>query len=113
LAELRSLLQKDERVNLFAISVDKPEESREFAQKIAADGQGEVKFSMLSDPDHKVIDGYGLRDPAYAGQKFDGIPRPSVYVLDKTGRVNWRIVEEDFHHRPDNQVIRAALEPLK
>jgi len=67
----------------------------------------------LSDPDHKVIDGYGLRDPAYAGQKFDGIPRPSVYVLDKTGRVRWKIVEENFHHRPDNEVIRAALEPLK
>ena len=113
MAGLRTLLQKDDGVNLFAISVDKPEESRDFIRKIAADGQGEISFPMLSDPDHKVIDGYGLRDPAYAGQKQDGIPRPSVYVLDKTGHVRWMIVEEDFHHRPDNQMIRAALEPLK
>jgi len=113
LAELRSLLNNDEGVKLYAISVDKPAESRDFAQKIAADGKGEINFQMLSDPTHRVIDAYGLRDPGYAGQKFEGIPRPSVYVLDKTGRVAWAKVEENFQQRPTNQEIRAAFEPLK
>jgi len=112
-AELRSLLNKDEPVRLYAISVDKPEESREFAQKIAADGKGEINFQMLADPSHRVIDAYGLRDPAYAGQKFEGIPHPSVYIIDKSGRVAWAKVEDDFKQRPGNQEIRTAFEPLK
>lgn len=100
-------------MGLYAISVDKPEESRDFAEKIAADGAGVLAFHLLSDPDHRVIDAYGLRDPTYAGQKFDGIPRPAVYVLDKTGRVAWSRVEEDYRQRPTTQEIRAALDALK
>lgn len=100
-------------MHLYAISVDKPAESRDFAQKIAADGKGDITFSMLSDPGHRVIDAYGLRDPAYAGQKFEGVPRPAVYVLDKVGRVAWATVEEDFKQRPTNQDMRAAIEAVK
>ena len=98
---------------MYAISVDKPEESRDFAERIAADGQGAVAFHLLSDPDHRVIDAYGLRDPAYTGQKFEGIPRPAVYVLDKSGRVAWAMVEENYRQRPTNHEIRAALDALK
>ena len=93
--------------------MDKPEESRDFAKKIVADGAGAITLHFLSDPDHRVIDAYGLRDPAYAGQKFDGIPRPAVYVLDKSGHVTWCRVEEDYRQRPTNQEIRAALDALK
>ena len=113
MAELRQLLQKDEPVRLYTISVDEPEENREFAQKIAADGKGEIAFQMLSDPAHRVIDAYGLRDPAYNGQKFEGIPHPSAYVIDKAGRVAWAQVEEVFMHRQRNGEIRAAFEPLE
>jgi peroxiredoxin len=98
---------------LYAVSVDKPEESRGFAERIAADGRGAITFPLLSDPDHRVIDAYGLRDPAYAGQKFEGVPRPAVYVLDKSGRVAWARVEDDYRQRPTNQEIRAALDALR
>lgn len=64
---------------------------------------------MLSDPDHRVIDGYGLRDPAYTAQKFDGIPYPAVYVIDKTGRVAWAKVETDYKQRPRDEAIRSAV----
>ena len=67
---------------------------------------------MLSDPAHKVIDAYGLHDPAYDGTKFDGIPHPTVYVIDKNGRVAWAKVETDYKVRPSNTDIRAALESL-
>ena len=100
-------------MRLYVVSTDKPEQSRDFAAKIAADGKGGIAFPLLSDPDHRVIDGYGLRDPAYTGQKFEGIPRPSVYVIDKAGRVAWAKVEEDYKQRPTNQEIRAALDGLK
>lgn len=106
-------MRGEESVRVYALSMDKPDQSRDFAQKIAADGRGEIRFPLLSDPEHRVIDGYGLRDPAYAGQQFDGIPRPSVYVIDKAGRVAWAKVEEDYTQRPTNQEIRAALDALK
>jgi len=35
----------------------------------------------LSDPGHKIIDAYGLHDPAYDGKRFDGIPHPAAGSL--------------------------------
>ena len=112
LSELRSLLKADEQVRVLAVSVDDHEKTKQLIDKIAADGNGAVNFTMLSDPGHKVIDTYGLHDPAYDGTKFDGIPHPTVYVIDKNGRVAWSKVETDYKVRPSNADIRAALEAL-
>jgi len=113
LAGLRTFLKQDENVKLIAISVDRPDVSKNFAEKIASDGKGRVNFPILSDPDHKIIDAYGLRDPAYEGQKVYGIPHPAVYVIDKQGKVVWAKIESDYKQRPTNEEIRAALDSLK
>ena len=113
MAGLRTLLKKDEKVKLFAISVDPPDVSTTFAEKIASDGKGAISFPILSDPAHKIIDAYGLLDPAYAGQKVYGIPHPAVYVIDKQGKVAWTKIETDYKQRPSNQEIRAELDSLK
>jgi peroxiredoxin len=110
---LRTLLKERENVKLYAISVDPADVSKDFAKKIATDGNGEVNFPILSDPEHKIIDAYGLRDPAYEGQKIYGIPHPAVYVIDKAGKVAWAKVESNYRERPTNQEIRAALQALK
>ena len=106
-------MKKNENVKLFAISVDPPDVSKTFAEKIASDGKGAINFPLLSDPDHKIIDAYGLRDPAYNGQKVEGIPHPAVYVIDKQGKVAWARIESDYKQRPTNEEIRAALDRLK
>jgi len=106
-------LKKNESVKLFAISVDPPDVSKRFVDKIASDGKGAINFPLLSDPEHKTIDAYGLRDPAYNGQKVEGIPHPAVYVIDKQGKVGWARIESDYKQRPANEEIRAALESLK
>ncbi len=106
-------MKKDENVKLFAISVDPPDVSKSFAEKLAADGKGVISFPILSDPEHKIIDAYGLRDPAYEGQKVFGIPHPAVYVTDKQGKVAWARIESDYKQRATNEEIRAALESLK
>jgi len=113
LAGLRTLLKKDENIRLFAISVDPPDVSKEFAAKLATDGRGEINFPLLSDPDHRTIDAYGLHDPAYDGQKFAGIPHPAVYVIGKNGIVAWAKVESNYRERPRNDEIRAALDSLQ
>ncbi len=113
MAGLRALLKKDENVNLYAISVDPPQVSKEFAAKLASDGRGEISFPLLSDPDHRTIDAYGLHDPAYDGEKFAGIPHAAVYVLDKKGIVTWAKVESNYRERPTNDEIRAALNAMQ
>jgi len=100
-------------VKLYAISIDPPDVSKTFAQKIASDRKGAVSFPLLSDPDHKIIDTYGLRDPAYEGQKVYGIPHPAVYVIDKSGKVAWAKIEANYRERPTNEEIRKALDALK
>ncbi len=86
--------------------------SRDFASKIASDGKGNITFSILSDPGNLTIDRYGLRDPAYAGGKNDGIPHPAVFVLDRNGRVRWSKIESDYKQRPTNEEIRKALDAI-
>lgn len=113
MAGLRTLLKKDENVRLFALSVDPPDVSKELAAKLAADGQGEIGFPLLSDPDHRTIDAYGLHDPSYDGEKLAGIPHPAVYVINKNGIVTWAKVESNYRERPRNEEIRAALNSLK
>ena len=100
-------------MKLYAISVDPPEMSKSFAEKIASDGKGSLNFPLLSDPEHKIIDAYGLRDPAYEGQKVYGIPHPAVYLIDKKGKVVWAKIESNYRERPAVDEIRAALNVLK
>ena len=96
-----------------AISIDKPSESKTLADEIASDGKGAVSFQLLSDNGHRVIDAYGLRDSAYDGKDYEGIPHPSVYVIDKNGRVAWMKIEANYRIRPTNSDIRAALDSLR
>lgn len=95
------------------VSIDTHEASREFGRKIGADGRGPINFPLLFDQGHRVIDAYGLRDPAYKDQEFDGVPYPTVYIIDREGRVAWVKINEDYKQRASNQEIRAALNSLE
>ncbi len=95
------------------MSVDPVEKRLELTQKIAKDGNGYVNFQLLSDPNHKTIDVYGLFDPAYVGKGVEGIPHPAVYILDKNRKVLWAKVESDYRKRPTNADIRTELDKLK
>jgi peroxiredoxin len=110
---LRSLSKKDENVKLYAISADPPSTSKTLAEKIASDVKGALNFPLLSDPQHKIIDAYGLRDEAYKGQDVYGIPHPAVYVITKDGKVSWARIEANYKERPTTAQVRAALDALK
>lgn len=100
-------------MQLYAISIDPPDVSKKLTEKLEADGQGPIGYSLLSDPGHKVIDAYGLLDASYKGQDVYGIPHPAVYVIDKSGRVSWAKIESNYRERPVNAEIRTALDALK
>jgi len=112
LSDLRGLLAPTEKVRLYAISIDPPETSAKLAEKIGKDGKGEVTYRILSDPGHKTIDAFGIRNHSVDGDRFEGIPHPAVFVVDGTGTVRWSQIDEDYKNRPTNDQIRTALGAL-
>ena len=93
--------------------MDTHEQSKGFIGKIAGDGRGTIAFPLLSDPQHKVIDAYGLQDPRYLKLRQEGIPWPTTFVIDKSGRIAWMRIDRDHTQRPNNSETRAALDALK
>jgi peroxiredoxin len=60
-----------------------------------------------------VIDLYGLQDPRYLKARLEGVPSPTTYVIDKTGRIAWMRVDRDTTKRPPNAEVRAAIDALR
>lgn len=113
LADLRSLLETDENVALFAISIDDSEKSKVMMQKVAKDGKGEIKYPLLSDPMHKTIDDYGLFDTRYVGKGVEGIPQTAVYILDKNRKIVWANISPDYVNRPSVETLRVEIDKFK
>jgi peroxiredoxin Q/BCP len=87
--------------DVVAISVDKPEKSRELSDKL------KLPYPILSDVDHRVIDAYDLYNA-------DGkISKPATYVIDTKGVVRWSFFEEDYKIRPLDDVILEELRRIK
>ena len=59
---------------------------------------------LLSDPEHTVIDRYGILNP-----ESNGLPHPATYVIDKEGIVRWKFLEVDYRIRPTNEQVLEAL----
>jgi len=107
LADLREL--KQDGFTIFAISPDPISRLNETKAKVAKDGKGEIPFALLSDPGSKTVNAYGVYDPTYAGQDVDGIPRASIFILDKDQKVVWANVSMDYKKRPTVDEVREAV----
>jgi peroxiredoxin len=93
---------------LAAISYDPPEALTMFAEK-----QG-VGYTLLSDDGSKMIDAFKLRDPQYPAASFAyGVPKPSIFVIDRKGVVRAKLAYEGFKVRPDNAAILKAVDGVK
>jgi len=69
-----------------------------------------IDYTLLSDPGAGVINRYGLYnqdDP-----RGRAIPHPTTYVIDREGRVRWKMTEVNYRIRPENVDILAALDGL-
>lgn len=92
---------------LIGLSYDEPAVLERFA------AERKVAWPLLPDPQSKVIDGWGLRDPAYAaGSRAYGVPRPAVFVIDAKGIIRARLMEEDYRKRPQAEAVLAAVDAL-
>lgn len=77
---------------------------------------GPFDITLLSDTSHKVIDSYGIYNPAE--EQFDdktnkfkesGIPYPIVYIIDKNGKVASRLFDQVTFERATNEQLRSEL----
>ena len=94
-------------MELIALAIDSRDLLQKMADQISADGI-KPTFTFLSDPGHKVVDRYGLLNP-----NGKGWPHPTIYIIDRTGIVRWKVTDVDYNIRPTNQVIRDALAKVK
>lgn len=74
-------------------------------------GETGVSFSLLSDPDSKIIGAFGLRDEHFArSSPWFGLARPIILVVDAAGTVRHRFSSLDYRRRPD---VDAVLDRLR
>ena len=89
------------------MAIDSKADLQKMADKIVKDGQA-PNIVFLSDPGHRVIDRYGVWNPAGKGW-----PHPTTLVIDREGIVRWKFVEVDYKVRSTNQQILEALAKLR
>lgn len=99
-----------ENTEILAVSVDEKEEQQMMIDRVAEEDGMLIEFQLLADPDHAVIDRYGVFNPD--GAPTQPIPHPTTLVIDKQGVVRWKFIEVDFRIRPSNEDILAAVNAL-
>jgi peroxiredoxin len=68
---------------------------------------------LLSDPKGAINLALGIRDEQYPlGTKAFGVPRPTLYVLDRQGVVRLRYQEKTFRTRPDLDAVLRDVRAL-
>jgi peroxiredoxin Q/BCP len=92
-----------EGVTVMGVSVDPPERNREVVE------QHGFAFALLSDPQGRAMDAFGVRHEK-AGLQGEDVARPATFVL-AGGAVRWRNLTENWRARPHaDEVLAAAVE---
>jgi peroxiredoxin len=91
-------------LNVVSVSVDDIDEIAKFA------GAQKIEYTMLADPAGAINLSLGIRDEQYpVGSAAFGVPRPTLYVLDRSGTIRLRYMEPTYRTRPDlDGVLRDA-----
>jgi peroxiredoxin len=91
LAEFRAL-----GLNVASISVDQIPLIAEFANA------QQIGYTMLADPAGDINQSLGIRDEQYpVGSAQFGVPRPTLYLIDRNGTVRLQYMEPTYRTRPD------------
>jgi peroxiredoxin len=91
-------------LNVVSVSVDAVAKTAAFAES------QKIEYIMLADPDGAINLSLGIRDEQYpVGTAKFGVPRPTLYVLDRAGIIRLRYMEPTYRTRPDlDGVLRDA-----
>lgn len=94
-------------INVVSISVDEVGEIAAFARTV------QVRYTMLADPSGAINQSLGIRDEQYpVGSAAFGVPRPTLYVLDRDETIRLRYMEPTYRTRPDLEQVLADIAAL-
>jgi peroxiredoxin len=94
-------------LNVASVSVDEIPLVAAFAKE-----QG-IDYPMLSDPKGAINLSLGIRDEQYPlGTKAFGVPRPTLFVIDRRGTVRLRYTEPTHRTRPDLDGVLRDVKAL-
>jgi peroxiredoxin len=95
---------------ILAVSVDDREKQQMMIDRISMEDGILPDYPLLSDPDHRVIDRYGLFNPDESRRR--PVPHPTTLVIDRRGVIRWKFVEINYRIRPELDDILAAVTAL-
>lgn len=73
--------------------------------------QFDIGFTMLSDPESKIIDAFGIRNESQKpGSAGYGIPHPGIMVFDNDGALVLKFAEKSYRKRPKIDDVLAAVD---
>lgn len=115
---------KKEGAQLLAISMDTPAKLKE------TPGRDKLGYQLLSDSDAVAIQafglafkaddktvekykGYGINLDAASGKDHHLLPHPAVYVVDKSGKIQFAHFNPDYKARLSPEKILAAVRAAK
>jgi peroxiredoxin len=94
-------------LNVISVSVDEVAEIATFAKAQT------ITYTMLSDPKGDINLRLGIRDQQYpVGSAAFGVPRPTLYVVDRSGKTRLAYMEPTFRTRPDLNKVLADVKAL-
>jgi peroxiredoxin len=94
-------------LNVVSVSVDDIEKIAEFAKSQS------IGYEMLADPDGAINLSLGIRDEQYpVGSAQFGVPRPTLYVIDRNKTVRLRYMEPTYRTRSDLNLVLRDVESL-
>lgn len=85
-----------------ALSVDSPENAAKMRESTEAD------FDVLSDPEGRMLDAFGVRHSG-GGPSSGDIAQSASFLIDPEGEVVWRRIAENYRVRPKPaEILEAA-----
>jgi peroxiredoxin len=94
-------------LSVVSVSVDEVAEIAAFA------ASQKIEYAMLSDPEGAINLSLGIRDEQYpVGSAAFGVPRPTLYVLDRNGTIRLRYMEPTYRTRPDLEGVLRDVAAL-
>ena len=86
---------------MIAVSADTPADGQKVATEL------NLSYPILSDVYKNFIRQYGVLHPT------EGIARPSMFVVNKEGRITWNYVGSEASDRPPMDTVLQQLSAAK
>lgn len=102
---------------LVSVTTDTPEKLDKFVKMQAVraadpkSGAKPISFTMLADPDKKIIDAFNLRDPSFPpGNRIHGVPTPALFIVKANGAIAGKLGDANYRVRPSTDELLKAID---